>query len=235
MRELTAIDALSVYEDALRGSPEGSGATGCLAVAVDDARAVEVVRRQLAAHPIAGEDADAEAAHLARDVTEHDVLVIELHAKHRVRQGFDDFALEFDFLFFGHWPARLQRGGAPIRAFDNLPLLGFLLLRGRCAKCKARVSARYPLTELAAGLFAALSLFAFGPTQIALAAFGLCATLLAASLIDFDTRYLPDMLTLPLLWAGLIVNLGDTDAARLITMARERRAPTCHQLGRQPR
>jgi leader peptidase (prepilin peptidase)/N-methyltransferase len=100
--------------------------------------------------------------------------------------------------------------GHVLRAWENIPVVSYVLLRGRCAKCKARVSARYPLTELAAGLFAALSLFAFGPTQIALAAFGLCATLLAASLIDFDTRYLPDMLTLPLLWAGLIVNLGDT-------------------------
>ncbi len=88
--------------------------------------------------------------------------------------------------------------------------MSYVLLRGRCAKCNAHVSARYPLTELGTALLAALSLFAFGPTLMALAAFGLCATLLATSLIDFDTRYLPDTLTLPLLWAGLIVNLGDT-------------------------
>jgi heme-degrading monooxygenase HmoA len=72
-----------------------------LPVAVDDSRAVEVVWRQLAAHTVAGKDADAKAAHLAGDVTEHDVLVVELHAEHRVREGFDDFALEFDFLFLG--------------------------------------------------------------------------------------------------------------------------------------
>ncbi|WP_031360710.1 prepilin peptidase [Caballeronia sordidicola] len=100
--------------------------------------------------------------------------------------------------------------GHVLRAWENIPVVSYVLLRGRCAKCNARVSARYPLTELATAMFAALSLFAFGPTLIALAAFGLCATLLAASLIDFDTRYLPDTLTLPLLWAGLIVNLGDT-------------------------
>ncbi|MGX7004551.1 prepilin peptidase [Caballeronia sp. KNU42] len=100
--------------------------------------------------------------------------------------------------------------GHVLRAWENIPVVSYALLRGRCAKCKARVSPRYPLTELATALFAALSLFAFGPTLIALAAFGLCATLLAASLIDFDTRYLPDTLTLPLLWAGLIVNLSDT-------------------------
>ncbi|SOE71352.1 leader peptidase (prepilin peptidase) / N-methyltransferase [Burkholderia sp. D7] len=100
--------------------------------------------------------------------------------------------------------------GHVLRAWENIPVVSYLLLRGRCTGCNARVSARYPLTELATALFAALSLFAFGPALIALAAFGLCATLLAASLIDFDTRYLPDTLTLPLLWAGLIVNLGDT-------------------------
>jgi leader peptidase (prepilin peptidase)/N-methyltransferase len=97
-----------------------------------------------------------------------------------------------------------------LRAWENIPVVSYVLLRGRCAKCHARVSARYPLTELATALLAVLSLFAFGPTWIALVAFGLCAMLLAMSLIDFDTRYLPDSLTLPLLWAGLIVNLGDT-------------------------
>ncbi len=105
--------------------------------------------------------------------------------------------------------------GHVLRAWENIPVVSYVLLRGRCAKCKAPVSPRYPLTELATALFAALSLFAYGPALIALAAFGLCATLLAASLIDFDTRYLPDTLTLPLLWAGLIVNLGDTAFVRL--------------------
>jgi leader peptidase (prepilin peptidase)/N-methyltransferase len=105
--------------------------------------------------------------------------------------------------------------GHVLRPWENIPVVSFVLLRGRCAKCQARVSARYPLTELATALFAALSLFAFGPNWIALVAFGLCAMLLAMSLIDFDTRFLPDSLTLPLLWAGLIVNLGDTAFAPL--------------------
>ncbi|MDN7182137.1 A24 family peptidase [Caballeronia sp. SEWSISQ10-4 2] len=100
--------------------------------------------------------------------------------------------------------------GHVLRPWENIPVVSYVLLRGRCAKCNAHVSARYPLTELGTALLAALSLFAFGPTLMALAAFGLCATLLATSLIDFDTRYLPDTLTLPMLWAGLIVNLGDT-------------------------
>jgi leader peptidase (prepilin peptidase)/N-methyltransferase len=102
-----------------------------------------------------------------------------------------------------------------LRAWENIPVLSYLVLRGRCSECGARVSARYPLTELATGACAALSLYAYGPTWGALAAFGLCATLLAAGLIDYDTRYLPDVLTLPLLWAGLIVNFGDVGFATL--------------------
>jgi leader peptidase (prepilin peptidase)/N-methyltransferase len=100
--------------------------------------------------------------------------------------------------------------GHVLRAWENIPVISYLALRGRCSACGARVSARYPLIELASGLIAAASLFAFGPSWLTIAAFGLCATLLATSVIDFDTRYLPDTLTLPLVWAGLLVNLGDS-------------------------
>ena len=102
-----------------------------------------------------------------------------------------------------------------LRAWENIPVISYLALRGRCSACGARVSPRYPLIELATGALAALSLYAYGPAWAAVAAFGLCATLLAAGLIDYDTRYLPDVLTLPLLWAGLIVNFGDRGFATL--------------------
>ncbi|KMZ11236.1 Leader peptidase (Prepilin peptidase) / N-methyltransferase [Candidatus Burkholderia humilis] len=105
--------------------------------------------------------------------------------------------------------------GHILRAWENIPVLSYLALRGRCGSCGVRVSSRYPLIELATAAFAALSLYAFGPDWLALAAFGLCATLFAASLIDYDTRYLPDVLTLPLLWAGLIVNFGEGGFATL--------------------
>jgi hypothetical protein len=73
------------------------------AVAVDDPGSIEVVRRKFDAYAITREDPDPEPAHLAGDVTKHhSVHVVELHAEHRVRQGFDYFALEFDFLFFWH-------------------------------------------------------------------------------------------------------------------------------------
>jgi leader peptidase (prepilin peptidase) / N-methyltransferase len=103
--------------------------------------------------------------------------------------------------------------GHVLRAWENIPLLSYLVLRGRCSHCSAPVSIRYPLLELASAACAVLAWFAFGPSFAALAAFGLCATLLATSAIDIETRLLPDSLTLPLLWAGLIVNFTDTFAS----------------------
>jgi Type II secretory pathway, prepilin signal peptidase PulO and related peptidases len=98
--------------------------------------------------------------------------------------------------------------GHVLSAWENLPVLSYLLLRGRCSACKARVSLRYPLLEIASAAFAAGALAVFGPTFTALAAFGLCATLLAMGAIDIDTHLLPDSMTLPLLWAGIIVNFN---------------------------
>jgi len=103
--------------------------------------------------------------------------------------------------------------GHVLRAWENIPLVSYLLLRGRCRQCSRPIGARYPLVELAGGLLAAGSLAAFGMTGTALAAFGLCAALLAMSAIDMRTGYLPDSMTLPLLWAGLALNLGGTFAS----------------------
>jgi leader peptidase (prepilin peptidase)/N-methyltransferase len=97
--------------------------------------------------------------------------------------------------------------GHTLRAHENIPILSYVLQRGRCTACGARFGWRYPLLELATALCATLSLWAFGPTVAALAAFGFCAATLAMSAIDLDTRLLPDSLTLPLLWAGLLLNL----------------------------
>lgn len=102
--------------------------------------------------------------------------------------------------------------GHTLRIYENIPLLSFVALRGRCCACGAPISWRYPLIELGGALLAALSLAAFGPTPTALAAFAFCAALLAMSAIDWATKLLPDGLTLPLLWAGLLVNLHGTFA-----------------------
>ena len=98
--------------------------------------------------------------------------------------------------------------GHRITAAENIPLVSWLALSGRCRACKVRISARYPLVELLAGLLAAAAIWRFGATPQGLAACALLWTLLALTFIDVDTQYLPDDLTLPLLWGGLIANLA---------------------------
>ncbi|MFX1761013.1 A24 family peptidase [Paraburkholderia sp. A1RI-2L] len=100
--------------------------------------------------------------------------------------------------------------GHVLRAWENIPVLSWLALRGRCSQCGTRVSLRYPLIELAGAACAASALLAFGPTGKALAAFALCASLVATSAIDLEHHLLPDAITLPLVWAGLLVNLAGT-------------------------
>jgi leader peptidase (prepilin peptidase)/N-methyltransferase len=93
---------------------------------------------------------------------------------------------------------------APIRAWQNIPVLSWLLLRGRCAACKAQISARYPVVELATGILSAWVAWHFGFG--APAACGLLITwaLIALTGIDIDHQLLPDGITLPLMWAGLL-------------------------------
>ena len=98
--------------------------------------------------------------------------------------------------------------GKAIPAKHNIPVLSWILLRGRCAACQARIKARYPVVELAGGLVAAYAAVRFGPTLAALGAMVFCWTLLALTVIDLDTQLLPDDITLPLVWAGVAFNLG---------------------------
>ena len=96
---------------------------------------------------------------------------------------------------------------APIRAWQNVPVLSWLALRGRCARCGAAISARYPMVELITGLATLTVLAVFGYTGLSLAALVYTWTLLALTFIDFDTQLLPDQLTLPLVWLGLLVSV----------------------------
>lgn len=96
---------------------------------------------------------------------------------------------------------------APIRWYRNIPVLSWLRLRGRCADCGVRIPLRYPLVELVCGvLFAGIG-WKFGGQPQALLWCGFAATLIALTGIDWDTTLLPDDLTLPLLWAGLLAAL----------------------------
>jgi leader peptidase (prepilin peptidase)/N-methyltransferase len=94
-----------------------------------------------------------------------------------------------------------------LAARDNIPLLGWLLLRGRCRHCGAAISAQYPLVELLTGVLSALAVWKFGPTPAALAALAFTWALVALAGIDLRTQLLPDQLTYPLLWLGLLLSL----------------------------
>ncbi len=96
---------------------------------------------------------------------------------------------------------------APIKAIHNVPVLSWLALRGRCASCKAGISARYPLVELLTGILSAAVAWKFGYTPQMGAALVLTWFLIALTFIDFDTQLLPDALTLPLLWLGLTASV----------------------------
>jgi len=100
--------------------------------------------------------------------------------------------------------SRCPSCGHRIRWHENVPLLGWLRLRGRCAGCGAAISARYPFVELLTGVLFAAVAWRIGPQPMALVWCGVVATLLALAAIDWDTTVLPDALTLPLLWAALL-------------------------------
>jgi leader peptidase (prepilin peptidase) / N-methyltransferase len=96
---------------------------------------------------------------------------------------------------------------APIGALQNIPVLSYLVLRGRCARCKAPIGVRYPLVELLTGLTSAVVAWRFGFTPFMGAALVLTWFLIALTFIDLDHQLLPDNLTLPLVWLGLLTSL----------------------------
>lgn len=95
----------------------------------------------------------------------------------------------------------------PIGAWENIPVLSYLWLRGRCAGCRAPIGVRYPAVEIACAAAAGYLGAHFGFSVTAAAAMVFVFALIALSVIDFDTQLLPDSITQPLLWAGLLVNL----------------------------
>ncbi len=96
----------------------------------------------------------------------------------------------------------------PITALQNIPVVSYLVLGGKCAGCSTRISLRYPLVELIAGALAGYAIARFGVTLAGGGALIFVFAMIALTFIDLDTFYLPDDITLPLLWAGLLFNLG---------------------------
>jgi leader peptidase (prepilin peptidase)/N-methyltransferase len=111
----------------------------------------------------------------------------------------------------------------PIKAWQNIPLISWLLLRGRCAACKAKISLRYPLVELTTGILSAWVAWRFGFGASAACALLVTWALIALTGIDIDHQLLPDGITLPLMWAGLLaaVVVGPITGSRIPVSAHD--------------
>lgn len=103
-------------------------------------------------------------------------------------------------------PSHCPRCGHRIRAWENIPLFSYIFLRGRCASCREPISVRYPLIEAATAVLSVLVAVRFGATWPGLLALVFTWALIALTMIDFDHQLLPDDITLPLLWIGLLAN-----------------------------
>jgi leader peptidase (prepilin peptidase)/N-methyltransferase len=118
--------------------------------------------------------------------------------------------------------SRCPSCGAPIAAWQNIPVLSWLLLRARCARCRAPISIQYPLVEAATGLLSAFCAWHFGWSAQLAAALVMTWMLVALTVIDLRTLLLPDALTLPLMWLGLLLSLAGvfaTPAASIVGAA----------------
>ncbi|HKK29493.1 MAG TPA: A24 family peptidase [Alphaproteobacteria bacterium] len=109
--------------------------------------------------------------------------------------------------------SRCPQCGRGIRAVENIPLVSWMVLRGRCAGCRAQISPRYPAVELLTGLMFAATAWMLPWPEQALAGIVLTGALIALTFIDIDEQLLPDSITLPLLWMGLLFNLAAGEQA----------------------
>ena len=105
-------------------------------------------------------------------------------------------------------PSHCPSCKSAIKPWQNIPILSYVLLKGQCKHCHAAISMRYPLVELLTGLVFAVCAWKFGATWTALAVMVFSAYLIAMIFIDADTQLLPDQLTLPLMWAGIVFHLA---------------------------
>jgi leader peptidase (prepilin peptidase)/N-methyltransferase len=100
--------------------------------------------------------------------------------------------------------------GHQITALENIPVISYIVLKGKCRKCKTHISARYPAIELLTAALSGLLVWTFGSGAAGMATLLFAWLLIAMTFIDFDTQLLPDDLTYPLLWIGLIININGT-------------------------
>lgn len=104
-------------------------------------------------------------------------------------------------------PSRCGNCGSRVRPWQNIPIISWLLLGGKCGSCKTSISIRYPLVELLTGILFGIMAWQYGASSITIGACLFTAFVVAMTFIDADTQLLPDQLTLPLVWLGLLFNL----------------------------
>lgn len=104
--------------------------------------------------------------------------------------------------------SRCPKCESPVKPWQNIPVISYLLLRGRCGTCKTQISKRYPAIELLTALLFGIVAWRYGWSMVTLGGLLFTAMLVALTFIDADTQYLPDQLTLPLMWIGLLFNLN---------------------------
>ena len=117
--------------------------------------------------------------------------------------------------------SKCPKCGHGIKAYENIPLLSYLLLRGKCSACKARIPFRYPLVEIVTAVLFVITIWHFGPNLQGLTALFLTALLIAMAGIDIDHQLLPDNMTIPLMWAGILISFWSvhTDLSSSVTGA----------------
>jgi len=120
--------------------------------------------------------------------------------------------------------SRCPQCGAAVRAWQNIPILSYVLLRGRCAQCATPIGLRYPIVEGFTALTSVLVAWRFGVTPEAVAALVFTWTLIALAVIDIDHQLLPDSMTLPLLWLGLLLSLWHDTAGGTVLFQTPREA-----------
>ena len=120
--------------------------------------------------------------------------------------------------------SRCPKCGAAVRAWQNIPILSYVLLRGRCAQCATPIGLRYPIVEGFTALTSVLVAWRFGVTPEAVAALVFTWTLIALAVIDIDHQLLPDSMTLPLLWLGLLLSLWHDTAGGTVLFQTPREA-----------
>ncbi|AZG71801.1 prepilin peptidase [Shewanella livingstonensis] len=130
--------------------------------------------------------------------------IVEQIGNERLNKPIDAFPAKYNIVVPG---SACPKCKANIKPWHNLPILGWLMLKGKCADCKTSISSRYPIIELLTGVLIAALAWHFGPTWQFVYASILTFVLVALTGIDLDEMLLPDQLTLPILWLGLIINL----------------------------